>query len=57
MVHQPENAVNLANLTEKEICLAEAYAHSVGQDQLIAEEFESALGDGLIKENLLKNTN
>ena len=52
MTNTTTKPVNLANLTEQEISLAEAYAESAGQDKLIADEFDSALGDGLINENM-----
>lgn len=46
--------VNLKNLPDQEISLDEAYAQSAAQDKLIAEEFDAALGDGLIEECMFK---
>ena len=47
MTNTTTQAVNLANLTEQEIGLCEAYAQSASQDQLVALDFEVTLADGL----------
>jgi hypothetical protein len=48
MTNTTTKPVNLANLTEQKISLAEAYAQSASQDKLVDKEFEASLGDGLI---------
>ena len=50
MTNATTQTVNLPNLTEQEIYLAEAYAQSARQDKLIASDFESGLFDGLTNE-------
>ena len=47
MTNATTQTVNLPNLTEQEIYLAEAYAQSARQDKLMASEFEYAIDDGL----------
>ena len=50
MTKATTQTVNLPNLTEQEIYLAEAYAQSARQDKLIASDFEPGLFDGLTNE-------
>ena len=44
---------NSANSTAQEISLAEAYSQSAGQDKLINADFEAALEDEIVDEQIL----
>ena len=52
MINRPSKAVSSVHLTEQEIRLAMAYTHSASQDKLMASEFEHAIGDGLMGEDV-----
>ena len=52
MINNLTKAVNSANLKEQEICLAAAYAQSASHDSLIAADFEAAMADGLMEEQI-----